>query len=92
MKKLVLIILLVLLTFAFYGCDNSSDGCNCDNGKTYVHIYESKKCYKVKDYRSWGHGCYQFVLEDGTKLTTHLHQCAIIIGECPFCKEELKDE
>lgn len=85
MKK-ILITILILLMGIFLGCNTNNE--NKENNESkHVHIYALNKCFKYKEKRSWGNGCYEFVLDDNTKIVMHLHQCLIIKeGECPFCK------
>lgn len=68
------------------GCTTNNE--NIENNESkHVHIYALNKCFKYKEKRSWGNGCYQFILDDDTTIIIHLYQCLIIEkGDCPFCK------
>ena len=90
MKKLILIILLLLMIFTFCGCDNMGDIYGYSTTDLHVHIYETGKCYKIKNFKSGDDGVYRFIIDDEneTRVVMYINQFALILnGNCPFCEE-----
>lgn len=78
MKKLLyLFVILFTLT-----------SCNYQVIATYdkVHIYESNKCYGIKDWRVYDdEERVRVELNDGSALLLSSFNCMLVKGHCPIC-------
>ena len=85
MKKLLSFILLLIVLITTCSCNKQI----IDLEYTFdsVHIYETGKCYKIKRWNDYDGDQLQVILEDGTVILLHSTDCALIKGECIFCKE-----
>jgi hypothetical protein len=84
MKKLLIIVIFLLILFT--GCNKQIIDLKYKFDS--VHLYEAKKCYKIKSWRDYDDSDQlQVILEDGTTIVLHSTDCALIKGDCPFCEE-----
>ena len=50
-----------------------------------VHLYETGKCYKIKDWKDYEGEQLQVKLEDDTVVLTSAQKAMLIKGNCPIC-------
>lgn len=50
-----------------------------------VHLYETGKCYKIKEWRDYEGEQLQVKLEDDTVVLTGAQKAMLIKGNCPIC-------
>lgn len=78
-KLAVIISLLPVLS----GCNRTIFDTNYFFDK--VHLYETGKCYKIKEWRDYDGEQIQVKLEDGTVVLTSTQKAMLIKGNCPIC-------
>lgn len=50
-----------------------------------IHLFESGKCYKIKEWKDYDGEQIQVKLEDGTILLTSTQKAMLVKGDCPIC-------
>ena len=50
-----------------------------------VHLYETCKCYKIKEWKDYEGEQLQVKLEDDTIVLTSAQKAMLIKGNCPIC-------
>lgn len=50
-----------------------------------VHLFETGKCYKIKEWKDYDGEQIQVKLEDGSILLTSTQKAMLIKGNCPIC-------
>ena len=50
-----------------------------------VHLYETGKCYKIKEWKDYEGEQLQVKLEDDTVVLTSAQKAMLIKGNCPIC-------
>lgn len=50
-----------------------------------VHLYETGKCYKIKEWKDYEGEQLQVKLEDDTVVLTSAQKAMLIKGKCPIC-------
>lgn len=50
-----------------------------------VHLYETGKCYKIKEWKDYEGEQLQVKLEDDTIVLTSAQKAMLIKGNCPIC-------
>lgn len=78
-KLAVIIALLPVLS----GCNRTVFDINYVFDK--VHLYETGKCYKIKEWRDYDGEQIQVKLENGSIVLTSTQKAMLIKGDCPIC-------
>lgn len=70
----------------------SLSGCSCnktmfDTVYSYekIHLYETNKCYLIKEWSDYSGEQIQVKLNDGTVWLTSTQHAMLIKGDCPIC-------
>ena len=50
-----------------------------------VHLYETGKCYKIKEWKDYEGEQLQVKLEDDTVVLTSAQKAMLVKGNCPIC-------
>lgn len=50
-----------------------------------IHLYETNKCYLIKEWSDYGGEQIQVKLNDGTVWLTSTQHAMLIRGDCPIC-------
>lgn len=84
MKKFIVKLAVVMaLLPGLSGCNKTVFDTNYVFDK--VHLYETGKCYKIKEWKDYEGEQLQVKLEDGTVVLTSAQKAMLIKGNCPIC-------
>lgn len=50
-----------------------------------VHLFETGKCYKIKEWKDYEGEQIQVILNNGAMILTSTQKAMLIRGECPIC-------
>lgn len=84
MKKFVArLTIAAVLLMTLSGCNRTIFDTNYVYDK--VHLYETDKCYKIKEWRDYEGEQIQVKLDDGTVLLVSTQKAMLVKGNCPIC-------
>lgn len=82
-RKILRLALLSGALLCLAGCNKTAFDLNLKFDK--IHLYETSKCYDIKEWNDYEGEQIQVKLSDGTVLLTCTQKCLLIKGTCPIC-------
>lgn len=84
MKKFILkLATMSMLLLSLSGCNKNIFGAGGSYEK--VHLYETGKCYLIKEWTDYTGDMLQVKLTNGTTILTSAQSAMLIKGNCPIC-------
>lgn len=83
-KKILGMLALFGMSLCATGCNKTIIDVNLKFDK--IHLYETSRCYEIKEWNDYDGEQIQVKLPNGTILLTSTQKCMLINGACPICE------